>query len=605
MVNYGYRKLNLHIRGSVSTDLNIVDIKWERVNLTYVVDFSGDEVEAFYLTSNANPGQKLYPVAFERIGTERYELTINVTLFNRRGQVPNGTYFLVALTGTELHPASFPFSRVNELDERSRAFVYNKNRSAYTVTFGVSDSEEAPFFLMRTYSFGRSAGKPSSTRARLKSKLRSKWVKSKRKALRGVFAVAAKTRPAEGNNVLFASEARPNMQGNLKAVHDRMLERGLDKHFNFGYSFRTGRTSSRQNALNLAWQMGKANTILIDDYFAVLRDLGDRNEQKIIQLWHAGSGFKSVGYSRFGQYGSPNLRNAHRLYSYAICGSQHLRDVYSEAFGIEREAVLATGLPRIDGFLREGRADEVLPEFEAQFPDARGKRKILLAPTFRGRGSGDAHYDYDEIDFPALYDACGEETVVLFRQHHFIPDPAPIPPELSDRLIDVASFPDTNDLLLISDVLVTDYSSVIYEYSLLERPMIFFAYDLETYSATRGMHRAYEDAAPGSIATTFEELVTLMREPELSVEKTKEFVRENFDHVDTNNSDRVIDALILADPIESAPVGPISYDDLRERDLEEDPEHDAEESLDAPAEDDSSAETVVEEDEENQWQISR
>lgn len=590
----------------MGTDLKIVDIKWERVNLTYVVEFPGDEVEAFYLTSNANPGQKLYPVAFERTGTDRYELTINVTLFNRRGQVPNGTYFLVALTGTQLHPANFPFARVNELDERSRAFVYNKNRSAYTVTFGVSDSEEAPFFLMRTYSFGRSAGKPSSTSARVKSKLKSKWVKSKRKALRGVFAVAAKTRPAEGNNVLFASEARPNMQGNLKAVHDRMLERGLDKDFKFGYSFRTGRTSSRQNALNLAWQMGKANTILIDDYFAVLRDLGDRNEQKIVQLWHAGSGFKSVGYSRFGQYGSPNLRNAHRLYSYAICGSQHLRDVYSEAFGIEREAVLATGLPRIDGFLREGRADEVLPQFEAQFPDAHGKRKILLAPTFRGRGSGDAHYDYDEIDFPALYEACGEDTVVLFRQHHFIPDPAPIPPELSDRLIDVASFPDTNDLLLISDVLVTDYSSVIYEYSLLERPMIFFAYDLETYSATRGMHRAYEDAAPGSIATTFEELVTLMREPELSVEKTKEFVRENFDHVDTNNSDRVIDTLILADPvIESAPVGPISYDDLRERDLEEDPEHDEEESLDAPAEDDASAETVVEENEENQWQISR
>ncbi|MCF2587199.1 CDP-glycerol glycerophosphotransferase family protein [Brevibacterium sp. UCMA 11752] len=590
----------------MSEELEIVDIKWERVNVTYIVEFTGDEVEAFYLTSNANPGEKLYPIAFERVDTTRYELTINVTLFNRRGQVPNGTYFLVALTGVDLHPANFPLANVGELDEHSRAFVYNKNRSAYTVTFGVSDNDGAPYFLMRTYSFGRSAGKPSSTRARMKSKLKSKWVKAKRKTLRGVFAVAAKTRPAEGNNVLFASEARPNMQGNLKAVHDRMLERGLDQDFNFGYSFRTGRTSSRQNALNLAWQMGKANTILIDDYFAVLKDLGDRNKQKIIQLWHAGSGFKSVGYSRFGQYGSPNLRNAHRLYSYAICGSQHLRDVYSEAFGIEREAVLATGLPRIDGFLREGRADEILPEFEAEFPDSRGKRKILLAPTFRGRGSGDAHYDYEEIDFPALYEACGQDTVVLFRQHHFIPEPAPIPSEFSDRLIDVASFPDTNDLLLISDVLVTDYSSVIYEYSLLERPMIFFAYDLETYSATRGMHRAYEEAAPGSIATTFDELVALMREPELSVEKTKEFVRENFDHVDTNNSDRVIDTLVLADPIvEFASDGPISYDDLRDRDLEEDPEHDAEEHLATPADDDATAVAGVEENKENQWQISR
>lgn len=599
----------------MAVDLKIVDITWERVNLTFVVESPGDEVDAFYLTSNANPGEKLYPVSFERVSPTRYSMTINVTRFNRRGQVPNGTYFLVALRGEEMLFGIFPLARVRELDDNSRAFVYNKNRSAYTVTFGVSDDDGAPYFLMRTYSFGRSAGKPSSSRSRLKSKLRSKWTKAKRKALRTVFAVAAKTRPEEGNNVLFASEARPNMQGNLKAVHDRMLERGLDQDFNFGYSFRTGRTSSRQNALNLAWQMGKANTILIDDYFAVLKDLGDRDKQKIVQLWHAGSGFKSVGYSRFGQYGSPNLRNAHRLYSYAICGSQHLRDVYSEAFGIEREAVLATGLPRIDGFLREGRAEEVRTEFEEAFPGTRGKRKILLAPTFRGRGSGDAHYDYDEIDFPTLYEACGEDTVILFRQHHFIPDPAPIPAEFSDRLIDVASCPDTNDLLLISDVLITDYSSVIYEYSLLERPMIFFAYDLETYSATRGMHRAYEEAAPGSIATTFDDLVALIREPNLSVEKTKEFVRENFDYVDTNNSDRVIDSLILADPIvEHAPSGPLRYEDLIECDLEEDPDNDDEEGLDNKVEEDrsetsiddeDSAEIVEEESEENVWQTSR
>lgn len=589
----------------MSADLNIVDIAWERVNLNFVVELPDDEVDAFYLTSNANPGDVLLPVSFEHVGSGRFRLTINVTLFNRRGQVPNGTYFLVGLRGEELMPANFPLARVSELDERSRAFLYNKNRSAYTVTFGVSDDEAAPYFLMRTYSFGRSAGKPSSSLARMKSKLRSKWTKVKRKTLRGVFAVASKKRSADGKNILFASEARPNMQGNLKAVHDRMVERGLDKDFNIGYSFRTGRTSSRQNALNLAWQMGKANTILIDDYFAVLKDLGDRNEQKIVQLWHAGSGFKSVGYSRFGQYGSPNLRNAHRLYSYAICGSQHLRDVYSEAFGIEREAVLATGLPRIDGFLREGRAEEVRVEFEGAFPDAKGKRKILWAPTFRGRGSGDARYDYDEVDFPALYEACGTDTVVLFRQHHFIPDPAPIPAEFSDRLIDVASCPDTNDLLLISDVLITDYSSVIYEYSLLERPMIFFAYDLETYTATRGMHRAYEEAAPGSIATNFDSLLDLIRDPTLSVERTKEFVRENFDFVDTNNSDRVIDTLILADPvIESANGGPVRYEDLLVQEEDLDNNGDEESSAD-PAEEETFPDTVEVENEENEWQTSQ
>lgn len=589
-------------------ELTIEGISWERVILSFVVRFPGDAPDSFFLTPNSRPYEVELPVRAEPLDEGRYRLSINVTQFNRRAQVPNGTYYVVARRGEENIPAAYPLGRADELGDASRAFVYNKNFSAYTVTFGISDDESAPYFLMRAYSFGRSGGKPSSTVAKLKSKARKKWKSTKRKALRSVFAISSFRRPSDGSNILFASEARPNMQGNLKAVHDRMLERGLDSDFNFGYSFRTGRTSSRQSAFALAWEMGKANTILIDDYFAILKDLGNRDEQKIIQLWHAGSGFKSVGYSRFGQYGSPNLRNAHRLYSYAICGSQHLRDVYSEAFGIEREAVIATGLPRIDGFLREGRAEEVLVDFEEQFSDAKGKRKLLFAPTFRGRGSGDAHYDYEQINFRELYDACGSDTVILFRQHHFVPDPAPIPSEFADRLIDVASYPDTNDLMLISDVLITDYSSVIYEYALLERPMLFFAYDLDTYSATRGMHKDYREAAPGSIATTFDQLVELIRMPELSNEKTKEFVEENFDYVDTHNSDRVIDTLILSEPISSnALVEDRDDDAISERVGEEDPGAPGpEDQLNEPNDNgpDSDYKTE-EEDEENQWQTSQ
>lgn len=526
----------------------IIDITWERVNVTFVVEFPGPDVDSFHLTSNAKPGETLLPIAHESIGNGQYRLRFNVTQFNRRAQVANGTYFVAAQRGNELSLAGYPLDRTHELLDHSRAFIYNRNHSAYTVTFGTSDDDGAPCFLMRTYSFGRAWEKPSSTIERTKRDLRDRWNKTKRKALRGIYAVASRKRPADGNNILFASELRTSLQGNLKAVHDRMVVRGLDKKFNFAYSFRTGDTASRLNAFHLAWQMGTANTILVDDYFAVLKDLGDRDTQKIIQLWHAGSGFKSVGYSRFGQYGSPHLRNPHRTYSFAIAGSQHLRDVYSEAFGIERESVIATGLPRIDAYLREGRAEEYLAEFESGFPEAKDKRKILFAPTFRGKDDSEAHYDYDVIDFAALYEACGNDTVVLFRQHHFISDPAPIPVEFRDRLIDVASCPDTNDLMLISDVLITDYSSVIYEYSLLERPMIFFAYDVDSYSATRGMHRDYRDAAPGSIVTSFEDLLSLIRKPSLSVEKTKEFVKENFDYVDTNNSDRVIDRLILSTP---------------------------------------------------------
>lgn len=529
----------------------VVELGWERVLLTIDVDWSGEQDPGFFLEPTDETASQPLSVVSSEIEPGRYRLTINVTTFHDRSAVSDGEWRLVAHAGGAAVPARFDLGRVAEFDDLSRAFVYGLGHQAYTVTFGVVDSDETPDFLMRTYGFSNARGN-GGAKQRAVAAARGAWRRGKRAALRGVFKTARRFGAHDGSRLLFASEARPSMQGNLKQVHDRMRERGLHERFTFDTSFRTVQTTSRISAFQLGWKLGKADIVLTDDYFPLLADLIDGDRQKIIQLWHAGVGFKLVGLSRFGQHGSSELNDAHRKYTFAICGSEHLRDVYSEVFGIEREAVIPTGLPRIDAFLAEGGEDRVRPVFDAAFPAARGKRKILFAPTFRGSGADRAFYGYDTMDFEALYEACGEHSVVLFRQHHFIADPAPIPDHLRDRLIDAASFPDTNDLLLVSDVLVTDYSSIIYEYSLLRRPMLFYAYDLDLYTAVRGMHRDYREMAPGEIAETFDRLLELISQPTLSTEKTEAFVSENFDHVDTHNADRVIDQLILGDPRDRA-----------------------------------------------------
>jgi CDP-ribitol ribitolphosphotransferase len=242
------------------------------------------------------------------------------------------------------------------------------------------------------------------------------------------------------------------------------------------------------------------------------------------------------------------LHNAHRRYSYAISGSRHLVPVYAEAFGIEEKAVIPTGLPRIDTFLDPVLGAKAEDEFYRVYPQAKDKRLILFAPTFRGRGISDAYYDYSKLDFAQLWDFCGDDTLVLFRMHHFVDEAPPIPQQFRDRLIDVADFPETNDLLRVADVLITDYSSVIYEYSLLNRPMVFYAYDREIYAATRGFHRDFELTAPGKVCDTFDELLSALREQNFDRWKIDAFTAENFDNIDTHSADRVIDWLILGDP---------------------------------------------------------
>lgn len=552
----------------MSRGARVTNLDWERVHLTVDLAFDDVQVETDQtgITDNSDSAAVLrgdvHFVLVDRdrqlatesrhLGGNRYQIKLNVTQFGGRRQIPNGTWgFTPVINGVVYEPATYDLESADRLDDLSRVFLYDANRTAYTISFGFTEADDPPQLLMRTYQlFRRTGGKRPSRLQRLKSfPKRLTGGANRRKALRKFYDTVRRIWPKKGNRVLFASEQRTQIEGNLLRIRDRMIERGLDSQYDLSYSFRTPATSTRRTALRTAYLLARADYVLIDDYFALLDSFTLSKATSIIQVWHAGSGFKSIGYSRFGKYGSPKLSNAHRKYTYAITGSSHLVPVYAEAFGIEESAVIPTGLPRIDTFLDPGRTGEVVEKFYDQHPALRGKRLILFAPTFRGRGMKDAFYPYDEIDFQALYHYAGDDTVILFRMHHFIDEPIPIPKQWTDRMQDFSSYPSGNDLLQVVDLLITDYSSIIYEYSLLERPMLFFAYDKDVYSATRGFHRDYVETAPGKVCVTFDALLEALRNQDYEQWRREAFVRENFDHVDTHSADRVIDWLVLGRPI--------------------------------------------------------
>lgn len=545
-------------------DSAVETIAWERVHLTIVVRLTVTPADAEPDIPLDEVGYRLqslrfgYPVQTSYLGDGRHRLTLTITDFHDRRPIPDGAWRLIAQHGGEdLSVARLPLDQVDALDDHSRVFLYSQNTESYSVTFAITESDVRPEFLIRTYRFFRNpvvanleSPKAIAGTAARRLLLAARDPRPVGLTIRNLSRLLRRVLGSPGNRILFASEMRGKLEGNLLRVRDRMVERGLDKTYQFSYSFRLPDTSSTVGTLGLIRKLATADIILVDDYFGVLEYLDIPDHVKVIQLWHAGSGFKSIGYSRFGKYGSPKLHNAHRRYTYAIAGSTHLVPVYAEAFGIEERAIIPTGLPRIDTFLDPDLSARVVEDFHAAHPELRGKRIILFAPTFRGRGIRDAYYDYDMIDFARLHAFCGEDTVVLFRMHHFVADPPPIPEQFRDRLIDAAGFGDTNDLLRVADILITDYSSIIYEYALLGRPMLFFSYDQEVYAVTRGFHRDFEETAPGKVCNTFDELLTALSEEDFETAKIDAFVQENFDYVDTGSTDRVIDWLILGEPPE-------------------------------------------------------
>ena len=538
----------------------VVNIEWERVHLYLEVkieinDPSIDvhkEPLSFYLVDRNTVKS---PAKCKVLGEENgvYRLHLNVTNNGENWCIPSGRYILevvqkdVALADCEAGEEIIPRMR-----EDSRNFLYTLGTKAYTVTFNVEeDSDGLPFEMLILISSQIVLSFP--TRVRMRDRIHpvddllKTWL-ARKNLIRVAYGVLCFIYGAKRKKtVLFLTEQSNKIASNLKAVSQRMVARGLDKDFIILYSARAAseKGQSVKSWLSLVTKLAKSGTVVLDDHAPCLDWLKLREDTKVIQLWHAGAGFKSSGYSRWGNFNCPGAVSCHRQYDFGIAGSKNIAHFFSEVWGMNDEQVLATGMPRMDEFLDEEYRTEKTEQLYEKYPFCKGKKVILFAPTYRGKGKKNASYPYEMIDFDKLYDVCGQEYVVLFKMHPWVHGSVPLKNEHKDKFVDVGKYPNINDLFYITDLLITDYSSNIFEYSLMKKPMLFFAFDKVQYSFSRGFHRAYEESAPGKVCYTFDELLEAIVKEDFEFEKVQEYVDHHFDYIDSGASDRVIDWLIL------------------------------------------------------------
>jgi CDP-ribitol ribitolphosphotransferase len=181
-----------------------------------------------------------------------------------------------------------------------------------------------------------------------------------------------------------------------------------------------------------------------------------------------------------------------------------------------------------------------------EFPQAKkAKRVILYAPTFRGNNALDAYFPMDKFDLYKWGELCKEtDSYLIVKMHPFVQERIQIPEEYKDYIVDAADYREVNDILFITDVMITDYSSVIYEFSLLHRPMLFYAFDQRMYEATRDFYEKYEDIVPGQIIKSFDALLDALRNEAYDTERLDWFIEKNFTYTDGKATDRVVDMII-------------------------------------------------------------
>ena len=215
--------------------------------------------------------------------------------------------------------------------------------------------------------------------------------------------------------------------------------------------------------------------------------------------------------------------------------------IYQRAFKLKAENMLLSGLPRndelydIDAFkVKEMRQHLNIPE---------GKKVLLYAPTWRDSEDGGKTYDLaPPVDFKKWEQKLGDNYVLLFRAHHFTTQHMSI--EFNDFVRDASDYPSINDLMIASDILISDYSATIFDYCVLERPIVSFAYDYEEYKDSRGLYIDLPTELPCGIVKSEDEVIERIKNMDFSVacERTKAF-KDKYVPVGGNATETCVKAL--------------------------------------------------------------
>ena len=231
----------------------------------------------------------------------------------------------------------------------------------------------------------------------------------------------------------------------------------------------------------------------------------------------------------------PEDRATHAQYNLVCVSGENLRSIYADAFDINYNKVKALGCPRTDDYFNKHLINKTKRKIYFRHPSLIGKSVLVYAPTFRDVGCDRSEF-HPELDFDRLSKDLLPNQVLLICPHPVMKND--ILPKKYKNIRVMRDF-STNDYMLISDMLITDYSSVIFEYALLRKPIAFFCYDLPTYD--RGFYLNYPKDLPGDVYTNQEELTDYLTHPEKHIltNKMNSFVDKYMSACDGHSCERI------------------------------------------------------------------
>lgn len=291
-----------------------------------------------------------------------------------------------------------------------------------------------------------------------------------------------------------------------------------------------------------SYLLATSKYVFLNDNFMPMGSLNFSKDAVVTQLWHAEGVFKKFGLHipQPEDVRRREIAGAQKL-SFVVCSSESVKPLYAEAFGVGESRVLPLGAPRADKFFENCNIDAIKEKFLQKYPECKGKKLVLYAPTFRDNAEDDKVL-LSSIDMKKWAEAIGDDFAFLIRLH----------PQIHrcnaslDGAVDVTDWEDVGELTLVCDCMITDYSSVCMDAALIGKPLIFYAFDLDKYASDRSFYFDYESYVPGPVVKSFDELIATVSDIEnlKANDKLKKFREFNFGNPDGNATKKVVDTIL-------------------------------------------------------------
>lgn len=285
------------------------------------------------------------------------------------------------------------------------------------------------------------------------------------------------------------------------------------------------------------YHIATSKVVILDSYCILVSILKHRKSLKVIQIWHALGSLKKFGYSALDKKDgrSSNIAkymNMHKNYTYILTSSEVSKPFFKEAFNAKDEQMKVMSLPRVDFLQSKNYNKEVKDRFYNIYIETKNKKEnILYCPTQRKN---------EKIDIEKIIKAVNFDKYNLIIKLHNGEELVYVDGKIINKNINFTGM----ELLHVADYIITDYSAIVYEAAIVEKPVYFYDYDYDIYMNDRGWYIDYKNEMPGPIEKNIDDIIKLIENKKWDKQRIIEFKNKYIQDLSSNVTKKTVKLIL-------------------------------------------------------------